>query len=110
LPKDEDEDNNTKNNIMENFSVEEIHTDSIEKSKKDPYSSFRILFFIFIFMLTLGFSIFIVVSSRRNSKINNSDKFESKRNSSNDWNFKFDNFGTESCIRLFDIDEDGLFV
>jgi hypothetical protein len=107
LPKDEDEDKNTNDNVMETFSVEEIHTtDSKEKSKKDPYSNFRILFFIFIFMLTLGFSIFIVVSSRRNSKINGS---ESKRNSSIDWNFKFDNFGTESCIRLFDIDEDGLF-
>ena len=113
LPKEDEligENNNNQNMVLENFSIEEIdNDDSTEKNKKDPYSNFRNLFFLLILVLTLGFSIFVVVSSIKNNKNKDSDKFDPKRNISNDWNFKFDNFGTESSIRLFDIDEDGKF-
>ena len=105
----DDEDNiSNNNNNKSNFEIEEQNS-SIVKNKNDPCSNFRTLLFILFFALTIGFSLLVIILNGKNIKNIKDDKYDStgKNFSSTDWSLNMENFGTESCIRLFDIDEDG---
>ncbi|RMZ97392.1 ITFG3-like isoform X1, partial [Brachionus plicatilis] len=66
-----------------------------------------LLFIIFIFLIYFVFGMEkSLLSSIK--KISSFVEQNFKNKNKNDWSLSIDSFGTESCIRVYDIDEDGL--
>ncbi len=112
----EESDSNSENSSLDSFNLN--HFLRPKRSKQNAR-----LICIFNFLILSAFLFFIVFIFIGGQRFNNTvlklkkylGKFEqtshkniSQNISQGEWSFKIEAYGTESCIRLFDINEDGL--
>lgn len=86
----------------------------LKKKKKIFHSKLINFFFLLISIAFLLIILFVfgldqfVIKSFKSIRFPAFLNYKNQKIDNNEWSFSLNSFGTESCIRLYDIDEDGL--